>query len=120
MGTTDDRTAIIDTLQRYGWTIDEFDWAAVGAVFTDDADVRYGAYPPLVGGEATAAFLAGRCEGIAWHQHQVQPMRIDIDGDTATTLSYFTAHPPADSITSSTSPTKRTDSVSTTTTFQTS
>ncbi|MCB0957315.1 MAG: nuclear transport factor 2 family protein, partial [Ilumatobacter sp.] len=54
MGTTDDRTAITETLQRYGWTIDQFDWAAVGAVFTDDADVRYGSYPPLVGGEATA------------------------------------------------------------------
>lgn len=92
MGTNEDRTAITETLQRYGWTIDQFDWAAVGAVFTDDADVRYGAYPPLVGGEATAAFLAGRCEGIAWHQHLVQPMQIDIDGDTATTLSYFTAH----------------------------
>jgi hypothetical protein len=92
MSTIDDRTAIIDTLQRYCVRIDELDFAGVAAVFTTDADVEYGAYPPLTGGAAVGEFLAARCAGIAWHQHMAQPVEIEIDGDRARATTYFTAH----------------------------
>ncbi len=87
-----DRTAIADVLLQYGWAIDDFDWAMLAGLFTDDAVAQYSAYEPLTGGQAVSGFLRDRCVGIVWHQHQVTPMRVEIDGETATTLSYFTAH----------------------------
>jgi ketosteroid isomerase-like protein len=88
----DDRFAVTDCLQRYCARIDELDFRALAAIFTDDADVRYGDHPPMTGGKATAAFLAELCEGIAWHQHFAQTVEIEIDGDTASTTTYFIAH----------------------------
>jgi ketosteroid isomerase-like protein len=95
----EDRLGIEDTLRRYATSIDAFDFAGVGAVFTDDAVVEYGGYPVMSGGGETAAFLQNHTKNTAWHQHMVTVADVQIDGDTARTITYFIAHavPKADS-----------------------
>jgi hypothetical protein len=87
-----DRAAITQVLQRYGTAIDAFDYSTLETLFTSDASVEYGGYPEMTGGIETAAWLHERSRPAAWHQHLVTVMDVRIDGEEATTLTYFTAH----------------------------
>ena len=92
MSYADNRFAITDTLQRYATCIDEFDFVGVADVFTDDAVIEYGGYPIISGGAQAAAFLQEHTASTAWHQHLLTVASLSIDGDAATTLTYFIAH----------------------------
>lgn len=92
MTTPDDLTAIHATLQRYATCLDDFDFTGVGGVFTDDADVVYGGHPPMSGGVDTATFLQQHTAGTGWQQHLVSVVDVQVDGDFASTVSYFIAH----------------------------
>ena len=87
-----DRSAITQVLQRYGTAIDALDFDTLAVLFTDDASVVYGGYPEMTGGAETSAWLHERSKPAAWHQHLVTVMDVQIDGDEATTLTYFIAH----------------------------
>jgi ketosteroid isomerase-like protein len=91
MSFVEDRIAIADTLQRYATCIDALDFAGLGNVFTDDAVVEYGGYPTMTGIE-TAAWLQEHTKHTAWHQHMVTVADVQLDGDSAHTITYFIAH----------------------------
>jgi ketosteroid isomerase-like protein len=92
MSASDDRWDITDVLQHYARSIDRFDFAAVASVFADDAVIEYGGYPEFHGGAATARFLDEHTRTTAWHQHLLSVAEIGLDGDEASTLTYFVAH----------------------------
>jgi ketosteroid isomerase-like protein len=92
MSYVEDRIAISDALQRYSYCIDTFDWAGMADVFVDDATVQYHGHPLITGNTAIAEFLRERTKATTYHQHFVTVVRVDIDGDTASTYANFIAH----------------------------
>jgi uncharacterized protein (TIGR02246 family) len=94
MSYADDRIAIADTLQRYSYAIDTFDWAGMADVFCDDATVQYHGHPLITGNTAIAEFLRERTKATTYHQHFVTVVRVDVDldGHTASTYANFIAH----------------------------
>jgi ketosteroid isomerase-like protein len=87
-----DRQEINEVLQRYARGIDAFDFDVVSDVFTADAAAQYSKYPELIGGPAIAQFLREHTQATSWHQHLLTVVEVVIDGDRATTLTYFIAH----------------------------
>jgi ketosteroid isomerase-like protein len=92
MGYAEDRIAINDTLQKYSYAIDTFDWDAMRDVFCTDATVRYHGHPVIRGNSAIAEFLRERTKATTYHQHFVSVVRVEIDADTASTYANFIAH----------------------------
>jgi ketosteroid isomerase-like protein len=92
MSVSDDRWGITDTLHQYARQIDLFNFDGVRDVFTDDAVIEYGGYPVFRGGAEATAFLQKHTASTAWHQHQVSVVEMNLDGDTASTVTYFIAH----------------------------
>ena len=85
-----DRLAIDDLLTRYAHAIDRKDYELLDTVFTPDAHVDYtaaggvaGAYPEV------RAWLEKTLAMFPMTQHTVTNRRVAIDGDTATSVSYF-------------------------------
>jgi hypothetical protein len=89
---TEDRDAITSVLQGYAYALDTRNPDALGQVFCVDVEAVYGDRGMLVGREAVVALLSAATADTAWMQHQVTVVHIAVDGDAATTLSYFTAY----------------------------
>ena len=87
-----DRDDIVDTLYRYGSTIDSFDFAGTRAVLADDLWAQYGNADPVVGGQAVADWIAEFCAACAWQHHLLSVYHVEVDGDRATALVYHTSH----------------------------
>jgi hypothetical protein len=99
----EDREAIRDTLLDYCTQIDLGDMAGVADVFTDDAVLELEGLARSMDGEyrgrraiiddfyAHSASPDGGAPGstLPMTGHLATNMRIDVDGDTATTLAYF-------------------------------
>ena len=88
-----DRQAIADVLALFCERIDAYDIAGVAELFTEDCVVDYG---PGRGGERRGrAALAERLrQGQGqFHRtcHQLGQIRAEVDGDTASTVTYVTA-----------------------------
>jgi hypothetical protein len=73
----------------YAWGCDERDWALLGSVFSDDAELDY---------TSTDGPAGGRDEVVAWLeaslstvriQHVVSNFRIDVTGDSAAGKAMF-------------------------------
>ena len=85
-----DRIEIDDLLTRYATAIDTGDYDLLDAVFTADADCDY----EVVGGfrgdrAAFKAWLAEVMGFFDFHQHYVVNRAVDLDGDSATAVSYL-------------------------------
>ena len=85
-----DRLEIDDLLSRYTLAIDAKDFDALDAVFTPDALIDYttsggvkGAYPEV------KAWLAKALAMFPMTQHLLGNKRVTLDGDTATSRTYF-------------------------------
>jgi 3-phenylpropionate/cinnamic acid dioxygenase small subunit len=88
-----DRQQITDVLYRYASTIDYKDYPAMRALFTDDAVGQYGASTePIHGGDNIIAWIDSMTLDRAWQHHKLTVYHVDIDGDTANTLTYHTSH----------------------------
>lgn len=87
-----DRTAVADVLYRYASTVDRKDYAALRAVFVDDARGRYGTRPWVEGADALVAWIAEQGEDKAWQHHLVTVYHVDVEGDMARALTYHTSH----------------------------
>ncbi len=87
-----DRQAITDTLYRYASSIDRKDYATVRAVFADDAVARYGERDEMRGADAIVSWIEGHGEERRFQHHFLSVYHIDIDGDTASALTYHTSH----------------------------
>lgn len=85
-----DRLEIDDLLSRYTLAIDGKDFDALDEVFTPDATIDYttsggtkGVYPDV------KAWLAKALANFPMTQHLLGNKRVTIDGDTATSRTYF-------------------------------
>ena len=87
-----DRLEITDALYRYSSAIDSFDTEGVRSVLADDVYAQYGNLDPVSGGDALAEWIAGATATITWQHHLLSVYHVDIDGDSATALSYLTSY----------------------------
>ena len=87
-----DRIDITDTLCRYSSAIDSFDNEGVRSVLADDVYAQYGNLEPVSGGDALAEWIGGATASIIWQHHLLSVYHVEVDGDTATALSYLTSY----------------------------
>ena len=87
-----DQRRIADTLCRYASSIDGKDFVALRAVFADDATARYGDRDWMTGADDIVGWIAAYAERQAWQHHHLTVYHVDLDGDTARTLTYHTCH----------------------------
>lgn len=78
-----DRSAIAEALAGVAAALDSRDWQALGAAFTDNAH-GYG----VVGRDAVVAQVRAHLGGCGPSQHLLGTMRVSVDGDTASSLTY--------------------------------
>ncbi len=79
-----DRLEINEILARYCHALDEKDWPAFRAIFTDDASIDFTAFGgPRGGVSALEAFLVPILNSLANSQHMVSTIKVDLDGDLA-------------------------------------
>jgi hypothetical protein len=86
-----DRQEIVDLITRYTRAIDSRSWDDLDAVFTEDAILDYSA----VGGPADVLavakpWVAAGLDGFLRYQHVIGQVSIELDGDTARAMAYFT------------------------------
>ena len=79
--------AIRNVLGRYSVGVDDRDFEAVGRCFTVDAVASYSGLTIPQGREHVVDHIRG-IERTKVSQHYLFPIIIDVDGDTATSLSY--------------------------------
>lgn len=82
---------INDLLIRYGCALDERDWAGLGQVFTEQAQVDYGSLGVFEGRDAVVAVAREFIESCGATQHLIGNIRIDLDGDSAWARCYVQA-----------------------------
>lgn len=73
-----DKLEIHELLARYARGVDDKDWDLYRSVFTDDAQI-----------DEVAAWLAEAFADIAWSQHYITNIEIELDGDTAKVRAMF-------------------------------
>jgi hypothetical protein len=82
-----DRIEIDQVLARYCYAVDDRDWQAYRAVFTEDAvidDVVTGGIRSDV--EEHIVYLTRALQHITLSQHTISTIRLDVDGDAARAL----------------------------------
>ncbi len=86
-----DRADIIDTLLNYATGIDSRDWEAFRSIWTDDLDADYGGAGRLHGADEMTAYMvqAHASMGPTWHR--LSNFTVNVEGDTATSRTYFHA-----------------------------
>lgn len=83
-----DKLEINELLARYCHALDQKDWVAFRAVFTDDAMLDFSAFGGPQGSVCELeTFLAPILNGLAASQHNVSTVKVDLDGDAATARS---------------------------------
>jgi len=87
-----DRQQIVDTLYRYGSSVDAKDYPTLRATFIDDAVAQYGTAPEMHGADTIVKWIAETTLDRAWQHHLLSVYHVDIDGDDARTLTYLMAH----------------------------
>ncbi|MGY1812477.1 nuclear transport factor 2 family protein [Blastococcus sp. SYSU D00820] len=80
---TSDHRVLATALAELASALDRRDWTAIGAAFAPDA-VGYGAH----GREAIVARTRAHLGGCGPSQHLLGNVRVQVDGDTARTLTY--------------------------------
>lgn len=89
-----DRQEIAGLVHAYCRHFDANEPEAVAALFAEEAVIDYGPeFPPIVGGPAVieAAVAPGLRERFAATSHHVSNVEIDLEGDTARSVSYLYA-----------------------------
>jgi hypothetical protein len=85
-----DRIEIDDLLTRYAIAVDAKDWALYESCFTPDAYIDYTASGGIKGTlTEVRQWLSEVMPVFAMTQHLVTNRRVTLDGDTATSRSYF-------------------------------
>lgn len=85
-----DRIEIEDLLTRYATAVDTRDWDLYKTVFTSDAFIDYTSSGGIRGTlDDVAKWMADALSMFSMSQHLVANRAIRIEGDTATSRSYF-------------------------------
>ena len=53
---------------------------------------QYGNLDPVEGGDAVVEWIGGATSTIVWQHHLLSVYHVDVDGDTASALSYLTSY----------------------------
>jgi len=77
--------AVVARLDAYGWSLDDRDWAALAACFTEDGEADYGDLGVHRGGEAVAALCRRVLAPLDASQHVIAGHQITVTGDVAET-----------------------------------
>jgi ketosteroid isomerase-like protein len=91
-----DEREIVATLYRYASTIDRKDYTGLRRVFADDAVARYGERDWISGADRIVEWIAEHGRQEAWQHHLLSVYEVDVEGDTARTLTYHTSHSSAE------------------------
>ncbi len=86
------RQEITDVLHKYSSSIDSFDYDGVRNAFADDVWAQYGFHDPATGGDAVTAWIKEATASVVWQHHLLSVYSVEIDGDSAKTLSYLTSY----------------------------
>jgi ketosteroid isomerase-like protein len=87
-----DRLDVADAIYRYASSIDTKDAPRLRAVLADDLWAQYGNSEPIIGGDTVAEWIAGATNDMLWQHHLLSVYHTEIDGDTATALTYHTSY----------------------------
>ncbi|MDF1602232.1 nuclear transport factor 2 family protein [Nocardioides sp. YIM 152315] len=80
-------------MQDYAAAVDARDWTVLRTVLADDLVVDYHNGRTIVrGGDAVVTYIRENTAHLAWQHHNVSTYRVDVDGDTATGLTYLISH----------------------------
>lgn len=79
-------------MTRYGVACDEGDRDGIAALFHPDATAVYDVDADLTGHQVIADWIIGATAHLVWQQHALRVMRVDLDGDRASVVSYLTSH----------------------------
>lgn len=86
----EDQLAIQRTLHDYAWACDNGDWALLGSVFADDAELDYSSTGgPSDGRDAVVAWLEASLTQVEMIQHVVSNLQIDAARDAAEGRAMF-------------------------------
>ena len=83
---------VAGVMTRYGLACDERDRATLEQLFHPEARAVYDVDSDVSGNTAIAEWIAGATEHLLWQQHAMRVMKVDVDGDRATAVSYLTSH----------------------------
>ena len=89
-----DRAAIIDLVNRFGWTIDSRDWDGYEALFDDEVRFDYSAIDGPTGTLSPADIREGgyhELGGFDHTQHAITNHVVTLDGDRARCEAHFRA-----------------------------
>lgn len=84
---SDDRFAIIATLDRYAECLDRRDWAGLADVFTEDVEIDWVEWQQR-GLDAATTSIRSYLDGCGPSQHLLGNYRIELAGDRATSRHY--------------------------------
>jgi len=87
-----DHKRVCDALYRYAETIDVKDFEGLRSVLTDDVVGLYNDYPRIDGAEALVEWIRAATDDRAWQHHKLTVYRVEVDGDTASAVTYHTSH----------------------------
>lgn len=87
-----DRLDVADTIYRYASCIDTWNSKGLRAVLADDLWAQYGNSEPVIGGDKVAEWIASATTDLVWQHHLLSVYHTEIDGDTATALTYHTSY----------------------------
>jgi ketosteroid isomerase-like protein len=86
-----DREQILDVIMRYAVSVDRRDFDGVAACFTDDASALYSGVQLEPGVDNIINHIRG-IENMPCSQHMFGSSTVEIDGDTAHSVSYALAY----------------------------
>src|SRR6188472_2347797 len=85
-----DKLEIHELLARYARGVDDRDWDVYRDVFTEDAHIDYMSAGAIAGTrDEVVAFMSEVMPTIAWSQHYITNIEIELDGDTAHARAMF-------------------------------
>ena len=86
-----EKSAIEEVLLRYASAIDIKDYPTLRSLFCDDIRGQYGSVV-VEGGDELLKWIDEQTADTAWQHHYLNVYHVDVDGDSASALTYHTSH----------------------------
>src|ERR1700760_2608600 len=83
---------VSQVIYRYASTVDAKDRSPLRTLFVEVATAKYGDYPELTGVDVILDFIMTASEPREWLHHLLSVYHVDVNGDTAASLTYHTSH----------------------------
>jgi ketosteroid isomerase-like protein len=93
-----DRQAIVDVCTNYALALDSRDWTRLRKCFTADAIANFASFSGNTGYEAIESACRAALEPLIASQHMLGNHWVELDGDRASSTTYFQAQHVADGV----------------------